>query len=75
MHIRGAFQLDEKANIEGIKADIREKIEACLPDLLQKTICHILLMNEKYGNENIFGRSDVEAIHASLWHTQGMWNA
>ena len=62
MHISGAFQLDKKADIEGQKADIREKIEACLPDLSEKTIRHILLMYEKYGNENIFGRSDVEEL-------------
>ena len=62
MHISGAFRLDEKADIEGQKADIREKIEACLPDLSEKTICHILLMYEKYGTGNIFGRSDVEEL-------------
>ena len=69
MHISGAFQLDQKADIEGAKADIggqkadiRKKIETCLPVLSEKTICHILLMYEKYGNDNIFGRSDVEEL-------------
>ena len=69
MHISGAFQLDkkadigrEKADIDREKADIREKIEACLPALTEKTIGHILLMYGKYGNENIFGRSDVEEL-------------
>lgn len=54
MHISGAFQTNEKA-------DIRGKIEERLPDLSEKTI-HILLMYGKYGNENIFGRSDVEEL-------------
>ena len=69
MHISGAFKVDKKADIEGQKAyierekaDIREKFEACLPTLSEKTIHHILLMYEKYGNENIFGRSDVEKL-------------
>ena len=55
MHISGAFQSDEKA-------DIRKKIELSLPALSEKTICHVLLMYEEYGNENIFGRSDVERL-------------
>ena len=62
MHICGAFQVDEKADIEGQKADIREKIEACLPAISEKTVRHILLMYRKYGNDNIFGRSDVEEL-------------
>ena len=62
MHISGAFQLNRKADIEGQKADIRKKIEACLPSLSEKTICHILLMYGKYGNENVFGRSDIEEL-------------
>ena len=69
MHIGGAFKLDkkadireEKADIERPKTDIRAKIEACMPDLSEKTIRHILIMYEKYGNEKIFGRSDVEEL-------------
>ena len=62
MHISGAFQLDKKADIEREKADIRQKIEAFWPALSEKTIHHILLMHEKYGNENILGRSDVEKL-------------
>ena len=69
MHISGAFQTNEKADIrgqktdiQGQKADIRGKIEERLPDLSEKTIHHILLMYGKYGNENIFGRSDVEEL-------------
>ena len=69
MHISGAFQLNkkvdiegQKADIEGQKADIREKIEASLPALSEKTIRHILLMYGKYGNENVFGRSDIEEL-------------
>lgn len=62
MHISGAFQLDKKADIERQKADIREKIETYLPNLSEKTIRHILLMYENYGNENIFGRSKVEEL-------------
>ena len=69
MHISGAFQSAEKADIRGQKADIerqkadiRSKIEACLPDLSDKTIRHILLMHENYGKGKIFGRSDVEEL-------------
>ena len=69
MHISGAFQINKKADIRVQKADIRvqktdirEKIEMCLPDLSEKTVRHILLMYEKYGDENIFGRSDVEGL-------------
>ena len=69
MHINGAFQIngkadirEQKADIREQKADIREKIEICLPDLSEKTVHHILLMYEKYGNENIFGRSNVEEL-------------
>ena len=76
MHISGAFLSDEKtdiggqktdiggqkADIQGQKANIRGKIETCLPDLSEKTVRHILLMYEKYGNESIFGRSDVEEL-------------
>lgn len=69
MHISGAFQLDKKADIRGQKADIerrkaviREIIGARMPDLSEKTIRHILIMYEEYGNENVFGRSDVEKL-------------
>ena len=69
MHISGAFQVDEKADIRGEKtdieeqkADIREKVEACQPTLSEKTVHHILLIYGKYGSENIFGRSDVEKL-------------
>ena len=62
MHISGVFQSNKKADIEGQKADIREKIEASLPALSEKTIRHILLMYGKYGNENVFGRSDIEEL-------------
>ena len=33
-----------------------------MPDLSEKTIRHILIMYEEYGNENVFGRSDVEKL-------------
>lgn len=55
MHISVVFELDKKA-------DIREKIEACLPALSEKTVSHILIMYRKYGNENVFGRSNIEEL-------------
>lgn len=69
MHISGSFQINEKVDIQGRKADIqrgkadiRETIQERLPALSEKTIRHILLMYEKYGNEKVFGRSDVEGL-------------
>ena len=55
MHISGAFHLDKKVDIE-------EKIRACLPTLSEMTIRHIFLMYERYGDEAIFGRSDIEEL-------------
>ena len=38
MHISGAIQINKKADIQRQKADIREKIKTCLPDLSEKTV-------------------------------------
>ena len=33
-----------------------------MPDWSEKTNRHILITYEEYGNENVFGRSDVEKL-------------
>lgn len=46
----------------GGKSGHSQKDKSRVPNISEKTIQHILLMYEKYGNENIFGRSDVEEL-------------
>ena len=60
---------DQKADIEGQEADIEEaktnihkKIENFMPEVSKKTIDHIILIYDQYGNETFFGRNNVEAI-------------
>ena len=76
MHISGMFDMkpkagieDQKADIEGQEADIEEaktnihkKIENFMPEVSKKTIDHIILIYDQYGNETFFGRNNVEAI-------------
>lgn len=76
MHISGMFDMklktdieDQKADIEGRKADIEKaktnihnKMENIMPEVSKKTIDHIMLIYDQYGNETFFGRSNVEAI-------------
>ena len=60
---------DQKTDIEGRKADIEEaktniydKMENFMPEVSKKTIDHIMLIYDQYGNETFFGRNNVEAI-------------
>ena len=76
MHISGMFDMkpkadieDQKADIEGRKADIEEaktnihdKMENFMQEVSKKTIDHIMLIYDQYGNEAFFGRNNVEAI-------------
>lgn len=76
MHISGMFNMnpksdieDRKADIASVKADIEEakaniqnKMKSYMPEISEKTINHIMLIYGQYGNETIFGRSNVEAI-------------
>ena len=69
MHINGKFFVAEETNIGFGKADIgTEKAEIdkwrvdMLPDISDKTVGHIEILFEKYGTEQIFGRSCVEEV-------------
>lgn len=53
---------DAKADIQDEKADIRIRIEQMSADVSEKTISHVMILFEKYGNEQIFGRSCVEEV-------------
>lgn len=53
---------DTKADIRDEKADIRIRIEQMSADVSEKTISHVMILFEKYGNEQIFGRSCVEEV-------------
>lgn len=53
---------DKKADIRDEKADIRIRIEQMSADVSEKTISHVMILFEKYGNEQIFGRSCVEKV-------------
>ncbi|MGN0343704.1 MAG: Fic family protein [Lachnospiraceae bacterium] len=69
MHISGMFDMkakadieDQKPDIEEAKANIHNKMENFMPEVSKKTIDHIMLIYDQYGNETFFGRSNVEAI-------------
>lgn len=69
MHISSMFKItiktdieSRKPDIEEIKVNIQKKIKAYMPKISEKTINHIILMYEQYGNDSIFGRSDVEEV-------------
>ena len=75
MHINGKFFVAEETNIGFGKADIEadnadigtEKAEIdkwrvdMLPDISDKTVGHIEILFEKYGTEEVFGRTGVES--------------
>ena len=68
MHINGKFFVAEETNIGFGKADIgTEKAEIdkwrvdMLPDISDKTVGHIEILFEKYGTEEVFGRTGVES--------------
>lgn len=53
LHISGALQLPEKANIENEKANIQKSFTP-------KTASHVCKLLEAFGFQSIFGRSDVQ---------------
>lgn len=68
MHINGKFFVAEETNIGFGKADIgTEKAEIdkwrvdMLLDISDKTVGHIEILFEKYGTEEVFGRTGVES--------------
>ena len=62
MHISGIFSKAEKADIQEEKADIRIKLQQRLPQITEKTLNNIILLWEKCGTTEIFGRSIVETV-------------
>ena len=62
MHISGKFDLCSKADIGNKKADIRKRLKTISTDVSEKTIRHVIVLYEKYGREQIFGRACVEEI-------------
>ena len=63
MHINGKFFVAEETNI-GFgteKAEIDKWRVDMLPDISDKTVGHIEILFEKYGTEEIFGRTGVES--------------
>ena len=69
MHISGIFSKTEKADIQEEKTDIQEekadiriKLQQRLPQITEKTLNNIILLWEKCGTTEIFGRSIVETV-------------
>ena len=69
MHISGIFSKAEKADIQEEKVDIQEekadiciKLQQRLPQITEKTLNNIILLWEKCGTTEIFGRSIVETV-------------
>ncbi len=76
MHISGIFSKTEKTDIQEEKADIQEekadiqeekadihiKLQQRLPQITEKTLNNIILLWEKCGTTEIFGRSIVETV-------------
>ena len=52
----------QKPDIKAKKADIRETCAEILPNISNKTIEYIVAIYKKYGNEQFFGRSNIEAL-------------
>lgn len=69
MHISGIFSKTEKVDIQEEKADIQEekadihiKLQQRLPQITEKTLNNTILLWEKCGTTEIFGRSIVETV-------------
>ena len=69
MHVSGTFSKGEKADIQEEKADIQEekadiykKLKQRLPQITETTLNKIVLLWEKCGITEIFGRSIVEKV-------------
>lgn len=62
MHISRIFSKTEKADIQEEKADIHIKLQQRLPKITEKTLNNTILLWEKCGTTEIFGRSIVETV-------------
>ena len=61
MHINGKFFVAEETDIGAEKAEIDKWRVDMLPDISDKTVGHIEILFEKYGTEEVFGRTGVES--------------
>lgn len=61
MHISGKFFVAEETDIGTEKAEIDKWRVDMLPDISDKTVGHIEILFEKYGTEEVFGRTGVES--------------
>lgn len=61
MHISGKFFVAEETDIGTEKAEIDKWRVDMLPDISDKTVRHIEILFEKYGTEEVFGRTGVES--------------
>ena len=60
MHISGAFQAPEKANIGDEKANIEAEKANIEKTFNPKTAAHVVHLQKAFGFETVFGRSDVQ---------------
>lgn len=61
MHISGKFFVAEETDIGTEKAEIDKWRVDMLPDISDKTVGHIEILFEKYGTEEVFGKTGVES--------------
>lgn len=61
MHINGKFFVAEETDIGAEKAEIDKWRVDMLPGISDKTVGHIEILFEKYGTEEVFGRTGVES--------------
>ncbi len=62
MHISGLLNGDSKVDIEQSKVDIKDKLVQCNKKLMGKTLDHIVTIYDSYGDNQIFGRIQVESV-------------
>ena len=61
LHISGLLN-EEKVDIQGVKVDIESVLSAKASDFTVKTTVHIHRLFEKFGFDEVFGRSAVMEI-------------
>lgn len=64
MHISGLFKMEQKVNFEGEKVniDVLSIYKSELSSFSVKTIGHIQKIYNLFGNDRVFGRSDIQPI-------------
>lgn len=62
MHVSGKFNNLQKVDIEKVKKEIELKLLRGEVQLKNKTITYILTLYETYGQNQIFGRTQVENV-------------